>query len=191
VSRANASCKYQVAVPRWSLFYSIFPTFEWHNSTSAALCVTVLKRQMSASKKEENGMFLDLPGGRRDRLLFICQATLPALLILMTTVSCSGPGADMPPPAAGIVELFTGGATEAPNQQAAQQDEAQPKVRRSKPKASASPKVATEQASQTASRSASRSASKKASTQPGSDEKSEQQLYREFLEWRKNQRDQQ
>jgi hypothetical protein len=128
-------------------------------------------------------MLLDLPGGRRDRLRFICQATVPALMILVTTVRCAGPGADMPPPSIGIVELFTGGATEAPNQELVQQDEAQPKVRRGQPKASTSPKVAKEQAPKATSRSASRPSSKKASTP---DEKREQQLYQEFLEWRRN-----
>ena len=130
-------------------------------------------------------MLLELPGGRRDRLLFICQAAVPALIILMTTVGCAGPGADMAPP--NIVELFTGGVTEAPNQKLVQQDEAQPKARRGQPKASTSPKVASEQAPKVASGSASRPASKKAST----DAQKEQQLYQEFLEWRKNQRDQQ
>jgi hypothetical protein len=129
-------------------------------------------------------MFLDLPAGRRDRLLLICRATVPAL-VLITTASCAGPGADMPPP--NIVELFTGGVTEAPNQQSAQQDEAQPKARRGQPKASTSPKVAKEQAPKVASQSASRPPSKKASTEA----QKEQQLYREFLEWRKTQKDQQ
>jgi len=91
----------------------------------------------------------------------------------------------MAPP--NIVELFTGGVTEAPNQKLVQQDEAQPKARRGQPKASTSPKVASEQAPKVASGSASRPASKKAST----DAQKEQQLYQEFLEWRKNQRDQQ
>src|SRR5262245_56659519 len=129
-------------------------------------------------------MFLDLRGGRRDVRLFICRSTVPAL-ILITAVSCAGPGADMAPP--NIVELFTGGVTEAPNQKLVQQDEAQPKARRGQPKASTSPKVASEQAPKVASGSASRPASKKAST----DAQKEQQLYQEFLEWRKNQRDQQ
>jgi hypothetical protein len=128
-------------------------------------------------------MFLDLPGGRRDRLLFICRATLPALIVLITAVSCAGPGADIAPP--NIVELFTGSATDAPNQQSVQQDEAQ-KARRGQPKASTSPKVAKEQAPKVASQSASRPASKKASPEA----QKEQQLYREFLEWRKTQRDQ-
>ena len=129
-------------------------------------------------------MFLGLPSGRRDRLLFICQATVPALIVLATTVSCSGPGVDMPPPVAGIVELFT--VTEAPNQQPAQQDEAQPKARRGQPKASTSTKVAKEQSPKAASQSASLPASKKASTQRELDAQKEQQLYQEFLEWRKN-----
>jgi hypothetical protein len=136
-------------------------------------------------------MLLGLPGGRRDRLLFICQVTVPALVILMTTVSCSGPGVDMPLPSGGIVELFTGGTTEAPNQQAVQQNEAQPKARRGQPKASTSPKVAQEQGPKSTGQSASRTASKKASTPPQSDTQTEQQLYQEFLEWRKSQRNQQ
>ena len=130
-------------------------------------------------------MFLDLPGGRRDRLFFICRATVPALIVVITTVSCAGPGADLAPP--NIVELFTGGVTDAPNQQSVQQDEAQPKARRGPPKASTSPRVAKEQAPKVASQSTSRSASKKASTEA----QKEQQLYREFLEWRKTQTDQQ
>jgi hypothetical protein len=121
-------------------------------------------------------MFLDLPAGRRDRLLVI---------VLITTVSCAGPGAELAPP--NIVELFTGGVTEAPNQKLVQQDEAQPKARRGQPKAPTSPKVASEQASKATSQSASRSTSKKASPEA----QKEQQLYREFLEWRKTQRDQQ
>ena len=130
-------------------------------------------------------MLLDLPRGRSDRLLYICQVTVPALVILMTTVSCSGPGADTPLPNVGIIELFTGGTTEAPNQQVVQQKEAQPKVRRAQPKASMSPKVAQEQGAKSTGQSASRTASKKASTPP--DAQKEQQLYREFLEWRKSQ----
>ena len=60
-------------------------------------------------------MLLDLLGGRRDRLLFICQATVPAVIILITTVSCAGPGANMPAPIAGISDLFV---TETPKQDA-------------------------------------------------------------------------
>jgi hypothetical protein len=87
---------------------------------------------------------------------------VPALIILTTTVSCSGPRADLPPPIAEIVELFS--TTETPKQQFVQRDDAQPKSRLPP--------------------------SKKASTPPTSDAQREQQLYQEFLEWRKNQRDQ-
>jgi hypothetical protein len=135
-------------------------------------------------------MLLDLPAGRRDRLLFISQATVRALIILITTVSCSGPAADMPHPSVGIIELFSGGVTEAPKQQLVQRDEAQPKVRRGQPKTSASPKAATEDAPKATSRSVPRPASKKANTPPPLDAQREQQLYQEFLEWRSRQKNQ-
>ena len=107
-------------------------------------------------------MLFDRVGGRRARLLLICRATVPALIILITTVSCSGPPANLPPPIAEFVELFSG--TEAPKQQLVPRDAAQPKV--------------------------GRPVSKKASTPAQLDEKREQQLYQEFLEWRRGQKDQ-
>ena len=42
-------------------------------------------------------MLFDRIGVRRARLLFICRATVPGLIILITTVSCSGPPANLPP----------------------------------------------------------------------------------------------
>jgi hypothetical protein len=53
----------------------------------------------------ENGMLVDLRrrSDRRDRLHFTC-ATVPTLIILITTVSCSTPGPDVPQRRAGIVE---------------------------------------------------------------------------------------
>jgi hypothetical protein len=105
-------------------------------------------------------MLFNLLGGR-SRLHFICQTTAPALIILITTVSCSGPPPNLPEPISDIVQLFTG--TETPKQQLVQQDAAQPKDRRPAPK--------------------------KASTAPKS-EKTEQQLYKEFLEWKSRQRNQ-
>src|SRR5262245_44982531 len=114
-----------------------------------------------APAKRGNGMVLDLLGDRRDRLLFICQATVLAL-ILITTVSCSGPAANMPPPIAGIVDLFSGGVTETPKQDA--------------PKAISRP--------------VSRPASKKANAPAQADDQSDQQLYQQFLEWQKRQKGQ-
>ena len=134
-------------------------------------------------------MLLDLPGARRDRLLFICQPTVRALIILIPTVSCSGPGADMPPPSVGVIDLFSGGVTDAPKQRLVQQDGAHPKVRKGQPKASASPKVATEHAPKVTNRSVPRPASKKADTPPRLDAQREEQLYQEFLEWQSRQKD--
>jgi hypothetical protein len=104
-------------------------------------------------------MLLDLLGGRRNRLLTVSQATVPALIILITTVSCSGPRPDLPTPIAGIVDLFSG--SETPKPKLTQRDEAQPKTPRT--------------------------AAKKANAPLPSDAQKEKQLYQEFLEWRKNQ----
>jgi hypothetical protein len=53
----------------------------------------------------EIGILVELRerAGRRDRFLFAC-ATVPTLIILMTTVSCSTPGPEMPQRRTGIVE---------------------------------------------------------------------------------------
>ena len=93
----------------------------------------------------------------------------------------------MPPLSVGIIELFSGGVTDAPKQQLVQQDGAHPKVRNGQPKASASPKVA--HAPKATSRSVPRPVSKKADTPPRLDAQREQQLYQEFLEWRSRQED--
>ena len=78
--------------------------------------------------------------GRRDRLLFTF-ATVPTFIILMTTVSCSTLGPEMPH--------------------------------------TASPKVATVNAPK----------AKKANTPPRVDAQEEQELFQEFLEWRKRKKD--
>ena len=67
-------------------------------------------------------MLFDRVGVRRGRLLFICRATVPALIILITTVGCSGPPANLPP-----------------KQQLVQRDTAQPKVGRSASKKANTP----------------------------------------------------
>ena len=106
-------------------------------------------------------MLLDLLRGRRNRLLIISQATVPALIILITTISCSGPRADLPPPMTEIADLFSG--NETPKKQFVQRDKARPKTPQP--------------------------AAKKASTPPKSDAQRDEQLYQEFLEWQKNQKD--
>ena len=67
-------------------------------------------------------MLFDRVGVRRGRLLFICRATVPALIILITTVGCSGPPANLPP-----------------KQQLVQRDTAQPKVGLSASKKASTP----------------------------------------------------
>jgi hypothetical protein len=133
----------------------------------------------------ENGMLVELRG-RRDRLLFACQATVPTFMILMTTVSCSRP--NMPEPRVGIFEpLFSSPVADAANTQLVQRDKAQPTVQRERPRTSSSPKVATVQAPKATS--VSRHTSKKAATPPRPDAQREQQLFQEFLEWRRRQKD--
>jgi hypothetical protein len=122
-------------------------------------------------------MLIDHQGGRRDRVLFNAQRTVAAIIILICTVSCSGPRPDLPQPIAEIVNLFSG--TDTPRQQSARRKESQ-KVRPEQPKVSASPKAVGD-----APKATSPSAAKKANTPPATDSQKDQRLYQEFLEWRK------
>jgi hypothetical protein len=137
----------------------------------------------------ENGMLVELRGrsGRRDRLLFACQATVSTFVILMTTVSCSK--RDMPQPPAGIFgSWFSGSVTDSVNTQLVEPDEEQPRVQRERPKTSGSRKVAVMHAPKQTGKSVSRHAAKKASTPPRLDAQKEEQLFQEFLEWRMRQK---
>jgi hypothetical protein len=124
------------------------------------------QRKTLAPGKMENGMRVDLRGRGGRRLLFSC-ATVPTLIILITTVSCSTPGPEMPLQRARIVE-------------------------REQPRTSASPKVATVNAPKATSASVTHPVSKKANTPPRLGIQREQQLFQEFqefLEWRKRQKE--
>ena len=127
-------------------------------------------------------MFLDLRGrcGRRDRRFFTYQATVLTPLVLLTTVSCSTLPADL-----AECDLFSGLVTENPREQVLQREKVQPKIRREQPSTSATPKVATVRAPNATSRSVPGDASKKANTPPRRDVEKERQLYKEFLEWRR------
>ena len=133
----------------------------------------------------ENGMLVELRSWR-DRLLFTCQATVPTFIILMTTVSCSKP--DMPEPRVGIFgPLFSSPVIDTADQQVVQRDKPQPKVQRVQPKTSASPKVATAHAPKATG--VSRATSKKTDTPPRlNTQREQQQLFQEFMEWRKRQK---
>ena len=127
--------------------------------------------------------------GGRDRLLFTYKATVPTLIVAMTTMSCST--RDTPQPRTGIFEretFFWYPLIDAANTRSVQRDEGQPKVQGARPKISASPKVATVHAPKTTSASGPRPAAKKANTPPRLDAQREEQLFQEFLEWRKRQK---
>jgi len=122
-------------------------------------------------------MLLDLRGrcGRRDRRFFTYQATVLTPLILLTTVSCSTLPADL----LGFAEcdLFSGLVTE--------EQVLPPKVRREQPSTSTTPKVATARVPNATSRSAPGDVSKKANTPPRRDVEKERQIFKEFLEWKR------
>jgi hypothetical protein len=121
----------------------------------------------------------------RDRLLFTYKATVPTLIVAMTTMSCSA--RDTPQPRTGIFEretFFLYPLIDPANTRSVQRDEGQ----RARPKTSASPKVATVHAPKTTSASGPRPAAKKANTPPRLDAQREEQLFQEFLEWRKRQK---
>jgi hypothetical protein len=126
--------------------------------------------------------------GGRYRLLTY-KATVPTLIVAMTTMSCST--RDTPQPRTGIFEretFFLYPLIDAANTRSGQRDEGQPKVQGARPKTSASPKVATVHAPKTTSASGPRPAAKKANTPPRLDAQREEQLFQEFLEWRKRQK---
>jgi hypothetical protein len=101
----------------------------------------------------------------------------------------------MPQPYVEIVEpeLFSAPVTEAPRRKLVQGDEAHSKIRREQPKTSASPKVATarkittERAPNATSPAVSGRAAKKAKAPPRPDAQEDEQLFQEFLEWRRHQ----
>src|SRR5438105_4305354 len=120
-------------------------------------------------------MLVELRGrsGRRERLLFTCQAALPTFIILMTTVSCSKP--DMPEPRVGFFEpLFSNPVIDPADRPLVQRDKGQPKARRERPSTSALRKVATVHAPKVTGAPVSRHTSKKASTPPRLDAQREQ-----------------
>jgi hypothetical protein len=125
------------------------------------------KRQLPAM---ENGILAELRG-RGVRAIVYSSHSKPivlTLLILMTTVSCTTLDECLCLPSFSLAEI------DPPNQQLAQRDEEQPKVRREQPKNSA-PKVATVPTPK----------AKKANTSPELDAQRERELFQEFLEWRK------
>jgi hypothetical protein len=96
----------------------------------------------------------------------------------------------MPEPRVGIFgPLFSSPVIDTADQQVVQRDKGQPKVQRVQPRTSASPKVAAVHAPKATGASVSRHALKKAATPPRlNTQREQQQLFQEFLEWRKRQK---
>jgi hypothetical protein len=131
-------------------------------------------------------MLVDLRGrdGTAVPLLLTCQITLLTFIILVTTVSCSTPDIREPR----MEPWFSDRVTDVPNPELVQRSEPQPKLRREQPRTSASPKVATVHTPRATTGSVSRPASKKMNTPPRIDAQKEQ-LFREFQQWQKRERD--
>jgi hypothetical protein len=139
-------------------------------------------------------MFVDLRrrGNGRSRVLFTCQATVPMLIILMTSVSCSRPAADMPEPHYRMVERvlpFSSRLTDGENQQLAQRRvDGQPMLRAEQRRTSQPPQPAKVHAPETTRASPPRPASGKTNPPPLLNREKEQ-LFQQFLEWRSRQKD--
>jgi hypothetical protein len=128
----------------------------------------------------------------RSCLRLIYQATVPALMILMTLVSCARPMANMPEPSYRVVppELsFFSRLIDGENQQLAQRRVDELSAHRAgQQRISPRPKIANIHAPDTATAPASRRDLQRANTPPLLDREKEQ-LFQQFLEWRSRQKD--
>jgi hypothetical protein len=135
-------------------------------------------------------MLVDLRrrGTRRDHLLLIGQVTVPTLIVLMTTVSCS----DMREPGHRVVERElppSGRLADGENRQLVRRSfDRQPILGREQSKTSAPPKVAKAHAPARTGAPVSGRVLEKANTPPLLDAEKEQ-LFQEFLEWRRRHSD--
>ncbi len=154
----------------------------------------------------EGGMCIDLRkrDTSRNRLLLTGQAIVPMLMILTTSVSCSRRAGEMPEPPYRIIERilpFSSGLSDEENRQLVQRrpdakprqlvqrrPDAKPTLQQEQHRASSPPKVARVHAPDTSSESAPRPASGKKNPPPLLDREKEQ-LFQQFLEWRKHQTD--
>jgi hypothetical protein len=142
----------------------------------------------------EGGMCIDLRkrDTSRNRLLLTGQAIVPMLMILTTSVSCSRRAGEMPEPPYRIIERilpFSSGLSDEENRPLVQRrPDAKPTLQQEQHRASSPPKVARVHAPDTSSESAPRPASGKKNPPPLLDREKEQ-LFQQFLEWRKHQTD--
>jgi hypothetical protein len=138
------------------------------------------------------GVDLHKRDASRNRLLRTGQAIVPVLIILTTTVSCSRRAAEMPEAPYRIVERilpFSSRLSDEENRQLVQRrSDAKPNLQQEQHRTSSPPKVAKVHAPDTNSTSAPRHASGKTNPPPLLDPEKEQ-LFQQFLEWRKRQTD--
>jgi hypothetical protein len=131
-------------------------------------------------------------GTSRNRLLLIGQAIMPALIILTTSVSCAKRAAKMSEPPYRIVERllpFSSGSSDEENRQLVQRrSDAKPNLQQEQHRSPSPPKVAKVHAPDTSSTTAPRHASGKTNPPPLLD-RDKEQLFQQFLEWRKRQTD--
>jgi hypothetical protein len=150
-------------------------------------------QNVSSPTKMEGGMGVDLHkrDASRNCLLLTGQAIVPVLIILTTTVSCSRRAAEMPEPPYRIVERilpFSSRLSDEENRQLIQgRSDAKSNPQQEQHRRS-SPKVAKVDASDASSTSGPRPASRRTNPPPLLDREKEQ-LFHEFLEWRKSHTD--
>jgi len=122
---------------------------------------------------------------RGDRSRFTYQAIVLTPIILLTTVSCSTLTVDE-------CDLYSGLVTEDPRQLVLQKEEQQ-KARRAQANTAATPKATPVRATNASSRSApgdatkdtAKDTAKKANTPPRRDVQKERELFKDFLEWKR------
>jgi hypothetical protein len=142
----------------------------------------------------ESGMRVDLrmQSTGRSRFRLISQATVPTLMILMTVVSCSRPVANMPEPSYRVALPalpFFSRSTDGENQQLAPRRVDEQSVHGAEQhRISSRPKVAKIHAPDAATAPASRRDLQRANTPPLLDREKEQ-LFEQFQEWRRRQKD--
>jgi hypothetical protein len=149
---------------------------------------------VSSPTKSEGGMRVDLHkrGASRNRLLLTGRAIVPALIILTTSVSCSKRAAEMSEPPYRIVERilpFSSGSSDEENRQFVQRrPDAKPTLQQEQHRPPSLPKLAKVHAPDTSSVTAPHRASGKTNPPPLLD-RDKEQLFQQFLDWRKRQTD--
>jgi len=130
---------------------------------------------------------------RRDHLLLICQAPVPALIVLMTAVSCSAPAADMPESRHRVIERELQPSSRWTNEGGQRLVQrglgGQSILRREQQGASALSRAAKVRAPNTTGASVSRRISQKPNPTRRLDAAEKEWLFQEFLEWQRPQGD--